>query len=79
MSPYRFILAIEIMAESFRKYRKIKGIVINGTEIELINHADDTTLVLDGSEESLEEFPGLLDCFGKKSGLSLNSMAKNHR
>ena len=35
-------------------------------------HADDTTLILDGSIESFEESLRLLDLFGEVSGLRLN-------
>ena len=53
MSPYLFVLAVEIMSEAFGKNARVKGIVINGKEIELSQYADDTTFVLNGSEESL--------------------------
>ena len=72
MSPYLFVLAVEIMAEAFRKNARVKGIVINGKEIKLSQYADDTTFVLNGSEESLKESLNLLDTFGKASGLRLN-------
>ena len=60
------------MAEAFRKNARVMGIVINGKEIKLSQYADDTTLVLNGSEESLKESPKLLDTFGKASDLRLN-------
>ena len=60
------------MAEAFRKNARVKGIVINGKEIKLSQYADDTTFVLNGSEESLKESLNLLDTFGKASGLRLN-------
>ena len=43
------------MAEALRKNKKIREIAIKDTEIELSQYADDTTHVLDGSEESLKE------------------------
>ena len=67
MSPYLFVLAVEIMAEAFRKNARVKGIVVNGKEIKLSQYADDTTFVLNGSEESLKESLNLLDTFGKAS------------
>ena len=72
LSPYLFVLAVEIMAEAFRKNARVKGIVINGKEIKFSQYADDTTFVLNGSEESLKESLNLLDTFGKVSGLRLN-------
>ena len=76
LSAYLFILAAEIMAETFRKSKKIRGITIKDTDIKLSQYADDTTLVLDGSEESLKESIELLDSFSRASGLRLNSKKK---
>ena len=53
------------MAEAFRKNTRVKGIVINGKEIKLSQYADDTTSMLNCSEESLKESLNLLDTFGK--------------
>ena len=72
LSPYLFVLAVEIMAEAFRKNARVKGIVINGKEIKLSQYTDDTTFVFNGSEESLKESLNLLDTFGEASGLRLN-------
>ena len=72
LSPYLFVLAVEIMAEAFRKNARVKGIVINGKEIKLSQYADDTKFVLNGSEESSKESLNLLDTFGKASALRPN-------
>ena len=54
----------------FVKQRKLlRGLTVCGEEIKLSQYADDTTLILDGSEESLRESLKLLDDFGKMSGL----------
>ena len=45
---------------------------INGNEIKLSQYADDTTLILDGSEQSLQESLNLIDIFGDVSGLRRN-------
>ena len=66
LSPYLFILSVEIMAET------IRGMSINGNEIKLSQYADDTTVILDGSEQSLQESLNLIDIFGDVSGLRLN-------
>ena len=55
ISPYLFILCAEILALKIRKNEKIKGIKINNNDFILTQHADDTTVILDGSEESLNE------------------------
>ena len=43
-------------------------------EIKLSQYADDTTLILDGSEESLLESLKIIDYFGSISGLRLNTI-----
>ena len=50
LSPYLFILCAEILAETIRKNENIKGITINEQEIKISQCADDTTLILDGSD-----------------------------
>ena len=55
MSPYLFILSAEILADAIRKKQTIKGIEINGIDFKLSQYADDTTLILDGSEKSFLE------------------------
>ena len=72
LSPYLFVLSVEAMAEAFRKNEKIRGITVKAKNIKLSQYADDTTLILDGSIESLEESLRLLDLFGEVSGLRLN-------
>ena len=73
LSPYLFILSAEIMAKAIRRNTDIKGLVVKDTEIKLSQYADDTTLILDGSEKSLSEALRVLESFEKVSGLRLNS------
>ena len=72
MSPYLFILSAEILADAIRKKQTIKGIEINGIDFKLSQYADDTTLILDGSEKSFLESVILIETFGNISGLRLN-------
>ena len=72
MSPYLFILFAEILADAIRKKQRIKGIKINGIDFKLSQYADDTTLILDGFEESFLESVVLIETFGNISGLRLN-------
>ena len=53
--------------------KEICGITVKDKEIKLGQYADDTTLILDGSEESLLELLKIIDYFGNISGLRLNS------
>ena len=47
--------------------------MVKDTEIKLSQYADDTTLILDGSEKSLTEALRVFESFDKVSGLRLNS------
>ena len=51
---------------------KIKGIHINETEYLLTQFADDTSLILDGSEKSLNAALNEINYFSKYSGLRIN-------
>ena len=51
--PYIFLLCVEILAERIRTNKDIEGIFIKGNEIKISQYADDTTLILNGSEKSL--------------------------
>lgn len=46
ISPYLFIIAVEVLAISIRANKNIKGIKIGSTEFKLSQLADDTTLFL---------------------------------
>ena len=61
-----------MLATAIRKNINIKGIYVNGVEIKLSQYADDTTLILDGSHESLLSSLAMLEDFSKVSGLRLN-------
>ena len=53
-SPYIFLLCVEIMGLMVRQNKDISGIHLFGKEYKLIQYADDTTILLDGSEKSFE-------------------------
>ena len=72
LSPYLFILCVEILAEAIRKNESIEGITINEQEIKISQYADDTTLILDGSTVSFTTSLQILDLFSDISGLRLN-------
>ena len=73
LSPYLFILSAEILAKVIQKNADIKGLVVKDTEIKLSQYADDTILILEGSEKSLSEALRVLENFENVSGLRLNS------
>ena len=71
MSPYLFILALEILSTKIRNNKDIKGIKVTNEEIKLINYADDTTIFIDNIN-SAQRLLKLLQNFGKVSGLKIN-------
>ena len=72
LSPYLFILCAEILAHSIRTNLNIKGIRWESKVIKILMYADDTTIVLDGSKESLLEAISTLNQFTAASGLKVN-------
>ena len=75
LSPYLFILCVEILASAVRNNDRIKGICISETEYNISQYADDTTLILDGIDISAKHSLGLLDScrnFRSKSQLRKN-------
>ena len=77
ISQYLFILCAEILAIKIKHNKKIKGIKLNNKEFILTQYADDTSVILDGSEESLNETLNELENYAKYSGLKVN-FAKTH-
>ena len=73
ISPYLFLLPVELLCLLIKHNPNIKGIKINGLEIKLVQFADDTSLVLDGSALSLQSALNTLEIFGSISGLKMNT------
>ena len=73
LSPYIFILCVEILAHLIRKNPEIKGFKINNTEYLVSQYADDTSLILEATEKSLKNALNLITYYSKFSGLSMNN------
>lgn len=73
LSPYLFILCAEILAILLRNNPNIKGIKIDGKEYIVSQYADDTSLTLDGTSESLLNTLNVLTFYGRISGLKINT------
>ena len=71
LSPYLFIIAVEILATAIRTNTDIHGIKLGDNEIKLLQYADDTTGIL-RDEASLKSLLQVLKCFEKVSGLKIN-------
>ena len=71
-SPYIFRMCVEIIGLMIMDNSDTTGIYIFNTEYKLIQYADDTTIILDGSEKSLNAELSLVNQFSKFSGLKPN-------
>ena len=70
--PLFVIIAVEIFANFIRTDKDIKGFETNGIEHRLRQYADDTTLILDGSDGSFLRAVEVLDRFHMISELKVN-------
>ena len=72
LSPYLFILVVEIMAAQIRQEQDIEGLRIENMVLKLLQYADDTNGLLK-DEKSAEAFLRTVKDFGSYSGLRLNT------
>ena len=72
ISPYIFLLCVEIFAILIKNNKNIKGIKVGNKEYVISQYADDTSLILDGSETSLKFSLLTLKFHAKISGLGVN-------
>ena len=70
---YLFILVAEILTLLIQNNPAIVGINVGHKEIKLSQFADDTTILLDGSEKSLQATLNTLEIYGDLSGLKVNT------
>ena len=71
LSPYLFIIVVELLAIRIRENTNIKGIIVGKTEIKLSQLADDTSCFLSNTE-SLNEIMKVFTSFGVCAGLNVN-------
>ena len=79
LSPYLYIIGIELLSLQIKSNPKIKGALVNDTESLFCQYADDTFLVLDGCETSLRETLICFENFYKASGLKINTCTSKTR
>ena len=72
LSPYLFIIAVEILSINIRNSPDIEGINIGETEYKVSQYADDTALTLKYSKNGLIRTFETLKMFEKISGLKIN-------
>ena len=71
LSPYLFVLVVEIMAVCIRMNKKIVGIKVGSHDFKLVQCADDTVGILK-DVKSAKHFMKVIEEFGQYSGLNLN-------
>lgn len=71
VSPYLFLLVVEIMAAQIRQNNNIQGVRLQGVQLKIVQYVDDSTCLLN-SRASLQPLLQLLLSFRKWSGLSIN-------
>ena len=76
MSPYLFILAIEVLALEIRRDSDIRGITFGNNEIKQILYADDISLFVKDSI-SINRLHIVLEELRKVSGLKINKAKTN--
>ena len=76
LSPYLFIITLDILAIPTRRNKDIQGIIVGEEEIKLGLFADDLTAFL-RNDKSLTVFLDLVENFGKCSG-NATSLLPNH-
>ena len=71
-SPYLYLICAEVLSLMIKSNDKIKGIQMQNNINLLSQFADDTTLSLDGTEQSLTEALDTIAAFSRFSGLKMN-------
>ena len=73
LSPYFFIICIELLSYEITQNENIKGISYDNYEFKNTLFADDATFITDGSENSFSTLISVLENFSFISGLKLNT------
>ena len=73
LSPYLFIIGIELLSYNIAKNKNIKGIKMYDIELKNVLFADDATFITDGTEMSFKTLINTIDNFASVSGLKLNN------
>ena len=72
LSPYLFLICVELLADGIKANTNVKGIKTKDTEFLIGQYADDTFFTLDGSESSLQHSLNTLELYAECSGLKVN-------
>ena len=72
ISPYLFIMAVELLAISIRENNNIRGIKILDREVKISQLADDTSCFVNDTG-SVQEVLKTFECYSKCAGLKVNT------
>ena len=72
LSPYLFIICLELLSNAVRKNEDINGIRVAGKEYKTSLFADDAAFIMNGTSKSFETLINIMDNFSYVSGLRLN-------
>lgn len=72
LSPYIFNICVEVLLMKITKTKLITGIKIAGIETKAEAYADDTTILIERSEQNLRNLVKIIQDFAKISGLHAN-------
>ena len=72
ISPYIFVLAVDLLGVSIREDTELQGYVVRGKEHRISQFADDTTLFIKYNERNLRLCMDILEEFYLISGLKIN-------
>ena len=72
LSPYLFILCVELLSAALKAHPEIQGLVINNSEYLISQYADDSTLILGDDEKSINMALHIIDYFAGCSDLRAN-------
>ena len=72
ISPYIFVLSVELLGTAFREHTQLQGYRVGNREHRVSQFADDTTLFITSSEMNLRLCMNILGEFYLVSGLKIN-------
>ena len=73
IASYLFLLCAQVLLMMMVTNNQIKGITVENHHYKITQFADDTTIFLDGSQDSLVAALNTLEIFGNLSGLKVNT------
>ena len=72
LSPYLFLICVELLADGIKASTNVKGIKTKDTEFLIGQYTDYTVFTLDGFESSLQHCLNTLELYAECSGLKVN-------